>query len=81
MAFCWPALWNGLKGLVRLQANSDSAVAVAAVAALLQSAAAFFAREELMGNRIHLYTVLAAAALFLNTAGKLTMIRRIKRCV
>lgn len=78
--FCLPAIINGWKGLFTLHANSDSAVAVAVFAALLQSAAQFFAQSEVVpGQQVHLYSVLAVGALFLNAAGKLVMVRRIHR--
>lgn len=75
-AFCGPAVWNGLSGLFTFQANADSAAAVAAAAALLQDAV-FLASGQPAG--LHLYVPLAAAALFLNTAGKLSMARRMLR--
>lgn len=75
-AFCAPALWNGLSGLFAFRANTDSAAAVAAAAALLQNLMFLFLPG---GSGLHLYTPLAAAALFLNTAGKLSMARRILR--
>ena len=76
-AFCWMTIWSGLKALATLQANSDSAVAVATLAVLVQGAAAFFAQDAVMGAQIHLYPVLAVGGLFLNSAGKLSMVRRI----
>lgn len=79
VGFCWNTVWGGIKSLVRLQASSDSAVAVAAVASLVQSGTMFFAPNELMRAHVHLYSTLAVAALFLNTVGKLTMVRRINR--
>lgn len=36
-AFSWQTLWNGLKGLAKLQANSDSGAAVAVLAAAVHS--------------------------------------------
>lgn len=76
-AFCWVTVWSGIKALVTLQANSDSAVAVAVIAVLLQGVAAFFAQDAVEGAQIHLYPVLAVGGLFLNSAGKLSMVRRI----
>lgn len=77
--FCWVTITNGLKALFTLQANSDSGVAVAAVAALAQSVAAFFVPQSILHGSVHLYSTLAVTALFLNTAGKLSMINRISR--
>lgn len=79
MVFCWTTVANGIKALVTFQANSDSSVAVAAVASLAQSILAFFVPASVMSGSIHLYSALAVGALFLNTAGKLSMITRINR--
>lgn len=74
--FCAPAFWNGIRGLFTFQANSDSAAAAAAIAAACQNLAYLFFGPA--GN-VPLYSPLAAAALFLNTAGKLSMAKRILR--
>ena len=76
--FCWVTIFNGIKSMVRLQANSDSGVAVAAVAALIQSVALLFSPESVASSSVHAYAVLASAALFLNTAGKFSLIKRIR---
>lgn len=65
----------GLKGLFAAQANADSGVAVAAVAALVQTVASMFFRSRLDG--LYLYAPVVSALLFMNSAGKLTMLRRI----
>jgi hypothetical protein len=72
--FSATGLWNGLKGLFRFQANSDSAVAVAVLTCLAQDILLLVLG---LPDGLHLYTALAAAALFLNAAGKLSMSRRI----
>ncbi len=74
---CYRTVINGLKALFSFNANSDSAVAVAAVAVAVQTVTSIFFRSELTGNRLHLYAVVLSAILFVNAAGKLTMIRRI----
>ncbi len=74
--FCIQTIANGFRGLFTFQANSDSAVAVAAAAALIQNAVYLISG---LPDSFHLYSALAAAALFLNTAGKLSMMRRILR--
>ncbi len=74
---CYRTVVNGLKALFSFNANSDSAAAVAAVAVAVQTVASIFFRSELTGNRLHLYAVVLSAILFVNAAGKLTMIRRI----
>ncbi len=74
---CYRTVVNGLKALLSFNANSDSAAAVAAVTVALQTVASIFFRSELTGNRLHLYAPVLSAILFVNAAGKLTMIRRI----
>ncbi len=74
---CYRTVINGLKALFALNANSDSAAAVAAVAVAIQTIASIFFRSELADGKLHLYAVVLSAILFVNAAGKLTMIRRI----
>ncbi len=74
---CYRTVLNGLKALFTFNANSDSAAAVAAVAVALQTVSAIFFRDQLADGRLHLYPVVLSAILFVNAAGKLTMIRRI----
>lgn len=76
--FCSVTIFNGIKSMVSLQANSDSGVAVAAIAALIQSVALLFAPESIASSGVHAYAALACAALFLNTAGKFSLIKRIR---
>ncbi|MCI1966160.1 MAG: hypothetical protein LKJ17_08530 [Oscillospiraceae bacterium] len=72
--FSGSTLWNGIKGLTSLQANADTAVAVAILAALVQNIVLLVLG---IPDGIRLYAPLAAVALFLNTAGKFSMARRI----
>ncbi|HEX2999952.1 MAG TPA: hypothetical protein VHR86_06930, partial [Armatimonadota bacterium] len=76
-AFSITAVLNGIKGLFSLQANSDSAVAVASVAAVIQSVSLMFSPRNVTSGGLHLYASLAVLALFLNTAGKVSMLKRI----
>lgn len=78
-AFSWPVLLNGLKGLVRLQANSDSGVAVAVVASAVHTVLLLFSTGRVEAASLHLYAPLAVLALFLNTLGKLSMVKRITK--
>ncbi len=78
-AFSWPVLYNGVRGLVRLHANSDSAAAIAAAAAAVQTVLLLFSTDQLESAAVHLYAPLAVLALFLNTLGKLSMVGRIAR--
>lgn len=77
VGICHRTVANGLKALFAFNANSDSAAAVAAVAVAIQTVAAAFFRNELTQGGLHLYAVILSAILFANSAGKLTMIRRI----
>ena len=74
---CYRTIGNGLKALFAFNANSDSAAAVAAVAVGVQTLLSVFFPRELVDGELHLYGVLLAAILFVNSIGKLTMIRRI----
>lgn len=72
------AILSGLTPLVRFKGNSDTAVAVAAVAAVIQSITSFFCLTEAKGFDINYYTVVVLIAFFANTAGKLFMVLRVK---
>lgn len=77
MGFCFRMIGSGLMSLIKFRANSDSALSLASIAALVQAVYACFFPEEIMNGSLHLYSVLASGALFLNSVGKLVMIRRI----
>lgn len=74
---CYRTVINGLRALFAFNANSDSAAAVAAVAVAVQTVSSIFFRSQLTDGELHLYAVVLSAILFVNAAGKLTMIRRI----
>lgn len=77
VGFCAKSLLNGLRALLQFRANSDSAAAVAAAAVLIQTICTLFSSSALATGQVHLYAGIAAGILFLNSLGKLTMIRRI----
>lgn len=77
VGFCAKSLLNGLRALVEFRANSDSAAAVACTDVLIQTVCALFSSASLATGQVHLYAGIAAGILFLNSLGKLTMIRRI----
>lgn len=77
IGFCAKTILNGLRALIEFRANSDSAAAVASVAVLVQTVCTLFFSDSLATGKIHLYAGIAAGILFLNTLGKLTMVRRI----
>ncbi len=74
---CYRTIGNGLRALLSFNANSDSAVAVAAAAVLVQTVSALFFTGDLGEGKVHLYAVVLCALLFINAAGKQTMLRRI----
>lgn len=76
-AFCSVTLWNGIRGLFRFKANADTAVAVASVAALVQAGVLPFFSQKVAQGQLHTYAVLVAGALFLNTLGKFSLVKRI----
>lgn len=77
-AFCYMPLFSGLKSLIRLQANSDSSIAVALCAALIHAVSLFFAQDSLAAGDLHVYSSIAIGALFLNTLGKFSLVQRIR---
>ena len=77
IGICYRTVGNGLKALFSLSANSDSAAAVAAVAVAVQTLAAVFFQGDLADGKLHLYAAVLTSILFVNAAGKLTMLRRI----
>lgn len=78
IVFCRKTVIGGIRALFSRQANSDSGVAVAAAAAWIQGFALLFQTQQVESAHLHVYAVLAALALFLNSAGKLSLVRRIR---
>ena len=76
-AFVWKNILGGIKSIIRFRADSDSAAAVAMVAVIVQTIVAFFNTEALAEGSIHLYGAVAAGIFFMNTIGKLYLVRRI----
>lgn len=70
---------SGIKGLLSLRANSDSGIAVAALIAEIQAVILAFSPSQITSASLHLYVLLAAFALLLNTIGKLIQVRRVAR--
>jgi hypothetical protein len=77
IGFCYKSLLIGLKKLIACTPNSDSGVAVAALFVLFQTVTAFLYPSKITSGSIHLYTSLVCLLIFLNSIGKLTMVRRI----
>lgn len=80
--FCIPTLKSGLKGLFTFKGNGNSGAALGALAALLQYVFLLFSPQRLTdsgANELTTYGCLAGLALFLNTGGKLLLVKRMRR--
>lgn len=80
-ASCWicrVTLINGLNPLKKFKGNSDTGIAVAACAGLVQALVSLFTPVSFFGGNRYLYTAIAILALLLNCAGKLFMVLRVK---
>ena len=67
---------NGLMPLRHFKGNSDTAVAVAAVAAAMQNITAIFTPDVFIDGSLFVYTPLVILGLLLNSLGKLLIITR-----
>lgn len=72
------AMLSGLSPLVRIKGNSDTAVAVAGAAGMIQIIVSFFCLGDLNGFHVNYYTVIPMLAFFANNVGKLYMVLRVK---
>ena len=77
VAVCYKSVLNGLRALMQLNPSSDSGMAVAAVAVTLQTVSSLFYSADVGAVRVHLYAAILGVIMFMNTAGKLSMTRRI----
>ena len=72
------AMLSGLSPLVHIKGNSDTAVAVAGAAGMVQIIVSFFCLGDLNGFHVNYYTVIPMLAFFSNNVGKLYMVLRVK---
>lgn len=72
------AIMSGLTPLAHFKGNSDTAVALAAVASVIQTVVSFFCLYGVTGFDINYYTVIVLVAFFANNLGKLLMVLRVK---
>lgn len=72
------AMLSGLSPLVHIKGNSDTAVAVAGAAGMVQIIVSFFCLGDLNGFNVNYYTVIPMLAFFANNVGKLYMVLRVK---
>ena len=78
---CWISrvtITYGLSSLRKLKGNSDTGAAVCAVVTLVQGVVSLIVPQSFYSGGHHLYATLGIFALFLNTLGKLCMVRRVK---
>lgn len=75
--FCLRSILDGLKNLMKFNANGDSAAALATAAVLIQAVLGFLFQDSVAGGTTHVYGLVVALTLFLNGLGKLTLLRRI----
>lgn len=72
------AIMSGLTPLIRFKGNSDTAVAVAGVVAVIQTLVSFFSLGDMNSFNINYYCVIVLLAFFANNLGKLIMVLRVK---
>ncbi len=69
---------DGLKPLKRFKGNSDTILALAYIACVIQGIVSMFFSTSFTGGDHHLYCFVVAAALVLSTAGRVLMVLRVK---
>ncbi len=69
---------SGLRPLKHFKGNSDTALAVAYVACLLQQIVSIFMSGAFVASDFHLYTSILSLCLCIHTFGRLTMVYRVK---
>lgn len=72
------AILSGLTPLLKFKGNSDTAVAVGAITAVLQILVSFFCLNDLDNFHINYYLVVVLLSFFANNLGKLFMVLRVK---
>ncbi len=72
------AMLSGLTPLLKFKGNSDTAVAVGGVAAMIQTIVSFFCLNDMTSFNINYYCVVVLIAFFANNLGKLMMVLRVK---
>lgn len=70
---------NGLKKLLTFKADSDSMTAVTALSCIAAIIPAMSAQQYIVDNYIHIYMPVGVAALWINSLGKLLIIKRAAR--
>lgn len=76
--FCRVAILNGLAPLKKFKGNSDTGIAIAALAGVIQGGISIFTSTQFANGNMHLYAVVVAFLLLANSLGKLFMVLRVK---
>ena len=74
---CYVPIINGIVPLRHFKANSDTSLAVASFAGILQAFISFFAPESFINGYLHYYTTLVILGLLLNCIGRMLIIIRV----
>ncbi len=72
------SMLSGLTPLLKFKGNSDTAVAVAGAAAVVQTVVSFFCLGDMSGFNTNYYCVIVLLAFFANNMGKLLLVLRVK---
>lgn len=72
------AMLSGLTPLLKFKGNSDTAVAIGGIAAIIQIIVSFFCLGDVTKFNINYYCVIILIAFFANNFGKLVMVLRVK---
>lgn len=78
---CWicrVAILNGLTPLKKFKGNSDTGIAIASIAGIIQGGVSIFTSSQFAIGNMHLYAVVVSLMLLLNSVGKLFMVLRVK---
>ena len=78
---CWicrVAILNGFAPLKKFKGNSDTGVAIASLAGVMQGVISVFTSTSFYKGNMHLYAVVVSLLLFANCLGKLFMVLRVK---
>ena len=74
---CYVPIINGLIPLRHFKANSDTSLAVASFAGILQAFVSFFSPQSFINGYLHYYTALVILGLLLNCIGRMLIITRV----
>lgn len=72
------SMLSGLSPLLKFKANSDTAVAVAGVSAVIQTIISLFTLGDMSAFNVNYYCVIVLLAFFANNIGKLLLVLRVR---